>query len=113
MKKVAVTKELKSIDGRKLALNQDSDAAASIKDVLRILIYALPAKDLVMRDSVLAQKCIKAIDESLDVMEFEDEQHEWLMKKVEDFGPKIFGVQAVIIKEALEKKPEAAKKQKD
>ena len=76
---------------------------ARLVDLLKIIVFNLPADKITMQDSIDAKRFFDQIQESSgDILGLEEHTHDWITKKVEDFGPRYFGVNAVMIKTALD-----------
>jgi len=110
MKRIAVQKEIISIDGRPMHI-RPNEPSATTRDLIKTLVLALPPGKLTMNDSIQAHKVIEVVEGALDAIELEDEQHSWLMKIVDEYAPNIYTVHAIKVKEALEKKPDKKTKE--
>ncbi len=76
---------------------------ASLVDLLRLFIFNLPPAQLTMQDSIEAHRLFDQIKKATDgFLPIEEAEHDWLKKKLEDVGPKIFGISACMIKNALD-----------
>ena len=117
MKKVKNEKAT-TIEGKPLRIpetNSEGDAIiidgkpkmrqANLKDLIRLLIFNLPLGKFTMEDSIIAHRVFQQIDHvsaTDGYLPIEDNEHKWLLKVVNDFGPSIFGVNAVMVKDALD-----------
>jgi len=107
VKHIAIQNEVFSIEGK--PIKDRDEHTVDLKTMVRNFLYMLPVEKLLMKDSINAKKVVEAFDQGLDKISLEDEQYEWLHKMIEDYGPRVFGVNAIMIKEALEKRPEKVK----
>jgi len=75
----------------------------SLVDMLKVLAFAIPRQKLTMQDSVHAMRFVEQSKAATDgILSLEDAEHDWLKKIVEDFAPMVFGVNAVVLKNALD-----------
>ena len=76
---------------------------ASIKDLIRIMVFNLPPDKISMADSISAHRVMEQMAHASDgVLSLEEAEHDWLKKRTDDFGPRVFGVNAVMVKLALD-----------
>ena len=76
---------------------------ARLSELLRLLVFNLPLQQLTMKDSIEAQRLFEQMSKSTDGhFSIEDAEHKWIKGKVEDIGPQILGVSAVMVQEALD-----------
>ncbi len=76
---------------------------AKTADLIKTLVFNLPVQNLTMKDSREAQRVLDQLELAKDgVLNIEDAEHEWLKGKVDEVGPKIFGVNAIMLLEALD-----------
>lgn len=112
MKTIAITKDIQGIHGK--LINGPDGKPIDTKEAMRLLILNLPNPKLSMNDSIQAHKIYPIIEQSVGEIKLEDEHYKWLMSMVDQYAPIIFGVHAIMIKEAFEKKkdPDLEKKPK-
>ena len=76
---------------------------ATLSDMLKSFVFNLPPPRLTMKDSIEARRLIESIDKSPDgELEMEEGTHDWLKPAVETYGPAVFGVNAIVIKDAVD-----------
>ena len=76
---------------------------ATLSDMLKSFIFNLPPPRLTMQDSIEARRLMEAIEKSDDgKLSIEEGTHDWLKKSIELYGPNVFGVNAIVIKDALD-----------
>lgn len=115
MKRIPLDK-IKTIVGKPFGIpgtDGKTEDCTDLRKLLQLLVFNLPRQDLTMKDSLEAQRLIRQIDASDGkVLEIEEAEHDWIVEKVKDFGPLVFGVNAVVLKDALDNF-ERIKKPKD
>ena len=76
---------------------------AKMVDLLRVLVFNLPLGKITMEDSIHAHRLFEQMDKASEgFIPIEDAEHDWLKKSTENFGPQIFGINACMVKEALD-----------
>ncbi len=76
---------------------------ANLKDLLRLLIFTMPADKITMEDSIHAHRFFNQVSAATNgTLPIEDAEHDWIKKKVAEYGPRIFGINAVMVQEALD-----------
>lgn len=110
MKRVKL-EAVKTIMGKKFRvpkLDEDSDEPQTVETtdlvkILEVVIFGIPRQKLTMQDSIHGARLYEQLKGATDgVVAIEDAEHDWIKKKVEEFAPQFFGVNAVQIKDALE-----------
>jgi len=103
MKKIKLV-VVKTVDGKAFT-TQDGDKTreATIVDLIKGLIFALPRETLTMEDSIRARNLLTQLTKTLDdIVPIEEAEHDWIKTKVSEFGPRTFGVNAVMVRDALD-----------
>ena len=99
-------KTVLSITGKPMLAPKEGEeepTEANIADLLKILVFSLPPAKLTMQDSIEAHRLMKQIDAATDsILELEEGTHDWAKKKVEEFAPQIYRVNAVMLRDALD-----------
>lgn len=98
-------KVLNNIRGKALKmLDEDGKPkSANLSDMLESFVFALPPQRLTMQDSIEARRLLESIASSEPgTLSIEEGTHDWLKKMVEAFAPVVFGVNAIVIKEAVD-----------
>lgn len=76
---------------------------ANLADMLQSFVFNLPPQRLTMQDSIEARRLLESIESSESgILALEEGTHDWLKKTVEVYAPMVFGVNAIVIKEALD-----------
>lgn len=71
-------------------------------DLIRIVIFNLPMQSLTMEDATHGRRVIEAIaDAPNGKIELEDADYSWLCRIVDDAAPKVLGISAALLKEAI------------
>lgn len=96
---------LKSLDGKAATL--PSGKPATLDEAIRFFVLSIPAviegrPVLTMEDSIRGASVYDQIEKTPNgTLELADADHDWLEKKVEQFGPLLFGMHAVRFREAI------------
>lgn len=110
MKKVML-EPVRTIMGKPFRIPRiDSDSeepeiitTTKLVDLLKLIIFSIPRQKLTMQDSIHGTNLYNQLLEAKDgVVNIEEAEHDWIKKKVEEFAPQFFGVNAVRIKDALD-----------
>ena len=82
--------------------NDGNNKEGNVADIFQLLIINLRPDALTMGDVVSANRIWKVMDKAGEVIEIEDADFTWLKKITDSVAPKIFGINAIILSEALE-----------
>lgn len=86
-----------SEDGKGLV---DSD---NLVELLKLLVFNLPPDKLTMKDSISAHRFIQQCDASENgYLALEEAEHDWVKDIVEKNAPRIYGINACMIKDGLD-----------
>ena len=96
--------QLHNIEGKPMFKGTEAQGEPLLLgEALRILTFSIPPQALTMKDCVEGQRLIGQIAACTDgVLSIEEAEHDWIKGIVETHGPRLFGMNAVVIKEALE-----------
>ena len=116
MKNINLTTVL-SITGKPMKVPKEGEEEptdANLADLLKILLFSFPPARITMQDSIEAHRLIKQMADAKDgTLSMEEGTHDWIKKKVDEFAPQIYGVNAVMLKEALDDFERPNPKQKE
>ena len=86
---------------------------AGLVDLLEMLIVSTPRDRISMQDAINANAFIQQAGNSENgYLQLDDGIYDWIKKQVYDFAPKVYGVNAFALKQAIENLEEPATKGK-
>jgi hypothetical protein len=74
---------------------------ASLADVISHFCHQLPMQQMTMLDATHGTRVVQASLQANGVLELEDADYSWLVSKVDEYAPRIYGINAVMLREAL------------
>jgi hypothetical protein len=105
MKTLINTKRLRKLDGG-VGVNLKTDLGgelgdASLADLIRVLIIRMPIDQLKMGDVYCGTKILGLAEDCKENLELEDGDFDWLEQAVKAYAPKIFGMNALYLAQAM------------
>lgn len=81
----------------------DTIENASLIDILEMLIMAIPREKLTMQDSINGYAFVQQASNNEDgYLKLDDGIYDWIKKQTYEWAPRIFGMNAFAVKQALE-----------
>lgn len=106
MKKVMLTK-LKTVSGEPFQVptadGEKLEKCDDLRKLLQLLIFNLPRQSMTMEDSIRGSNLVRQMDGCKgNTLEIEEAEHDWIKKKVTEVAPMVFGINAVVVRDALD-----------
>jgi len=99
--------ELKDALGNPARITGPDDelVALTLFAATRTILWNLPTADLTIGDSELARKALRGIsaaETNGNVWNADSQLHTWTLEQLRTHGPRVFGVNAICVVEAME-----------
>jgi hypothetical protein len=114
MKTIVNTKELPRLDGTGTMMvdrGEEGQEPASVAALIYFLIIGMPVQELKMGDVHTGNLIISLVNERSDTLDLENSDFDWLKKAIDNYAPRIFGMNAIHLADAIKRAEEGEQKQ--